>query len=874
MGCPTKETVTPEVIHNRPALSKIKYRVGHYASFRRAMLEAVSGYVRQEYDPAEPGIRPFQDWTTRASEDFGIAFFDMWAYLGDILTFYQERIANEAFLRTALQFESTNYLVSLIGYRPAPGKGAAADLVFEVEKQAMVKLSTGLLVQSVPGQDEKPQKFETIDDITAFASLNELFPQTTEPQLLVRGARRAVLTGVDLALREGDWFAIAGDERRRDPGSERWDVRRIVSIAEDREMGTTTVTWKEGLGSGARPWRGPIDPEPNPEFWIFRGQAWPFGYNAPDYNLFAVPLSDQQEAISNAFKAAFPDWNDKYLPEDRAHPEHLYLDTVYPEIVPGGWVALVTTTIDEKKYPKLKGYSQYIELYPISDVAETTRMNYTLSGKVTRLTVDIMKTGPDEGKPEHIDFFPIRGTTALIGAEQIPLADVPIGQSSKGVDDYLPPPVNGDVIKLDDDYPELHLKRRLVVAGTLVDEKGNATGEGAEAVEVSSIKRNPDDGTTITLTKPLKGSYARYSVRIYGNVARATHGETVADEAIGDGDASREFQSFVLKKQPVTYLSQAAAPGGVASTLSIRVDGILWDENAELYGQAGDGRVYVTRRDPDDTMHVHFGDGRTGARLVSGRNNVRATYRVGLGPDGNVPAKSLRTLLKKPLGLKRVHNPSSAAGGAAAEAAAAVKKNAPGTVRTFGRIVSLRDFEDAAREYVGVAKSRATWVWDGEGRVVHLVVAGDGGAGVEPIMTELQADLDARRDPHQPMRIRDFTRMPVSVDVNIVVDDAFILETVQTAADSGLRALFAFDSLDLGQTIHLSEVYKAIQAVDGVVAVDVDEFRFKYPEDRKDRGGDTLVQPRLLMAAGELGWVEDIDDLRISGARFRKREVS
>ena len=48
MGCPTKETVTPEVIHNRPALSKIKYRVGHYASFRRAMLEAVSGYVRQE----------------------------------------------------------------------------------------------------------------------------------------------------------------------------------------------------------------------------------------------------------------------------------------------------------------------------------------------------------------------------------------------------------------------------------------------------------------------------------------------------------------------------------------------------------------------------------------------------------------------------------------------------------------------------------------------------------------------------------------------------------------------------------------------------------------------------------------------------------
>ena len=89
-----------------------------------------------------------------------------------------------------------------------------------------------------------------------------------------------------------------------------------------------------------------------------------------------------------------------------------------------------------------------------------------------------------------------------------------------------------------------------------------------------------------------------------------------------------------------------------------------------------------------------------------------------------------------------------------------------------------------------------------------------------------------------------------------------------------LADLFAFDNLELGQTIHLSDVHKAIQGVDGVVAVDVDEFRFKHPADRVDRGGDDLVQPRLLVAAGEIAWVEDPDDLRIAGARFQSEETS
>jgi len=227
-----------------------------------------------------------------------------------------------------------------------------------------------------------------------------------------------------------------------------------------------------------------------------------------------------------------------------------------------------------------------------------------------------------------------------------------------------------------------------VVAGLRPQSPGQLIGPGSEIVVVATVDTD-DERTTIGLASLMDGRYERASVVIYGNVAAASHGESVRNEILGDGDASAEFQSFTVKKHPITFVPQAGAPGGVASTLAVRVDGVRWTEVPELYRQPPDARVYVARRDADQVSTVRAGDGRRGARLTTGRGNVTADYRVGLGPDGNIDAGSLRTLLTKPLGLKRATNPAAAAGGTDAEDPAAVKRTAPGTVRTFGRIVSI-----------------------------------------------------------------------------------------------------------------------------------------------------------------------------------------
>src|SRR5262249_56075852 len=74
-----------------------------------------------------------------------------------------------------------------------------------------------------------------------------------------------------------------------------------------------------------------------------------------------------------------PDAGETYLPEDTSHPTHLYLDTAYPGIVEGGWVALLTSRIDTADNPELAGYEEYVELYPVMAAMDPAHPNSPLA---------------------------------------------------------------------------------------------------------------------------------------------------------------------------------------------------------------------------------------------------------------------------------------------------------------------------------------------------------------------------------------------------------------------------------------------------------------------------------------------------------------
>src|SRR5580658_4420153 len=122
-GCCAGTSVqTPQMEMNPPGQSSLTYRAGTWATFKESMLARLSS---ADYPVLE-------NLKTRDDNDFTIAFLDATAVVLDILTFYQERLANENYLRTATQLRSLTELSRLIGYQPAPGVGASVYLSFSM----------------------------------------------------------------------------------------------------------------------------------------------------------------------------------------------------------------------------------------------------------------------------------------------------------------------------------------------------------------------------------------------------------------------------------------------------------------------------------------------------------------------------------------------------------------------------------------------------------------------------------------------------------------------------------------------------------------------------------------------------------------------
>lgn len=187
-GCcaATPQLVSPD---NRPGLSALSYRIGTYSTFFREMVAQLHSVAI----PALPngpnaGTRPLAALTTRAADDPSIALLDAWAVVADVLTFYQERVANEGYLRTATERLSVLELARTIGYELSPGVAASTYFAFTVDNTpgspGTATVPTGTKVQNVPAQGKLPQTFETIEDIQALASRNQLQLRLTRPQEL------------------------------------------------------------------------------------------------------------------------------------------------------------------------------------------------------------------------------------------------------------------------------------------------------------------------------------------------------------------------------------------------------------------------------------------------------------------------------------------------------------------------------------------------------------------------------------------------------------------------------------------------------------------------------------------------------------------
>jgi predicted phage baseplate assembly protein len=358
-------------------------------------------------------------------------------------------------------------------------------------------------------------------------------------------------------------------------------------------------------------------------------------------------------------------------------------------------------------------------------------------------------------------------------------------------------------------------------------------------------------GATVEVDPPLP-DLRRDSVRILGNVVPATHGETVDDEVLGSGDGTATHQRFTLRKPDLTHVS-GATTSGVVSTLEVRVDGVLWTEVPSLFLAGPQDRVYVVRIDDDSRATVVFGDGERGSRLPTGQENVRARYRSGIGPEGEVPAGSLSLLPQRPLGIASVTNPLPARGGVAPERLDDARVNAPLTVLTLDRVVSVRDHEDFARAFGGIAKARAVALTVRTRLLVHLTVAAAGGAEVDPTTVgNLRNAIAAFGDGASRLQVDSHRSPTFVVGLAVLTDPARVRSDVEASIKGALLATFAADHRSFVQPVTAAEVLAAVQPVPGVVAAVLTALH------RKD--GTTGVQEVLVAHDARFAPTDDEPD--------------
>jgi hypothetical protein len=990
-ACLAGAGASPDVA-NRPGLSSIRYRIGTHSTFLDAMIRRLTMPVDDSQPIANYSLHAL---TTRESDDASMAMLDAWATVGDVLTFYQERIANEGYLRTATERRSILELGREVGYTLKPGVSASVYLAYTLDETAKAIIPKGTKAQSIPGADEQPQMFEASEDTDARGAWNALRPRMSMPQELtidnVLTISSVWIEGTNTRIDVRDPLLFLFEEPR---GLTKYALRRALKTNVDSEHKRTEVVLEEirpyyrtldlEIRKALRnPPAQPAAPVDQPKSKATKAKAAKAANSneAPEMLftssssildelhqqvLLGFPRTQLQALFSDHFrrlivaKATPPvtaveealmadDLDqppDPYQPVP-CNPEHFLtplikarglapasqwqftrslqeslskrsdavprlLSTFFPQAGDTIYTALANNTCGDAPYLQFRGvfvlrrnasvfgYNAPTVLFEERSDADVTttkttesvvgakppfpkfvneenkvlyldnpaeaitvgsyvltqnargahvtkvletgtqpRTAYGISSKSTRLglsdewwSVSDKITGDDRQLQQMAaNLGWIRSTTVWAESEELTLAqqpaDRPIGRKMQRHELTNESEMR---IELDVVVDGLAAGRWVIVSGERLDTKGTAGVISAELAMVDNIELQTNSGPggtaySILVLAPagLAYEYKRNTVKIFANVVKADNGNSVS-EILGGGDASQSLQTFLIHQKPLTFVS-APTVDGVVSTLTVRVNDVLWHEIETLETAGPSDRIFVTRTDDDGKVRIIFGNGRKGMRLPTGGDNVRTVYRSQIGIGGNCRAGQIATAISRPLGVQNVVNPLPASGGADPESRDDARRNIPVSLQAMGRVVSVQDYADFARTFAGISKASAVALSDGRRRLVHLTIGGSGDIEID-VHSDLYRNLgEALRkygDPYQPLLVEMREKIVIAGAARVRVDPDYLWIKVAPRIRAALLDTFSYDRREFAQPVYPAEVVATIQKVAGVTYVHLD----------------------------------------------------
>jgi hypothetical protein len=741
---------TPVLISNRPGLSAIAYRCGTHAEWKNSMLAALSGK-----DNALSG-----KLTTRDDDDFSIALLDAWATVSDVLTFYQERIANESYLRTARERVSLLELARLIGYELAPAVAAEALLAFTIDAEATkddVIIDSGTRVQSVPGQNETPQTFETSATLTARAEWNKIKVRPTIDKHIT--TTETYLEGTATNLRKGDalFFSPVGE------------IRLITKVDPDFDNNRTHVTWAPAVAAGQT------------AVSAMRVAAPLFGHNSPKPPILPAGVENRLEPTTPLLA---PEWTFAFANKT------VFLDGSHAEVRKGS--GLVLTRPDGTQ-----------RLFTVDSANIISLSRYAVSGKATQI---VLVSDTNLGNFNAANY---RVTLAYSADEPLKLADWPRES------------VTGQIIELSSAITAFSGKRDVIISGP---DAGNATKILAEAAVVASATiaggrttLTLESGVSGSFDATKAVVYANVITASHGESVKQVLGSGDATQpfqrfALGRSPLTYVHSSATPRGAASTLsvyvndLRWKEVPSLYGASPRDRVYRITRDDEEKSAFRFGDGRDQGARLPSgNDNIRAIYrvGAGSSG-NVRAGQLTLLMTQPYGVkevinpqpavgGVDPELFADARRKAPRTVLTINRVVS-----------------------LRDYEAF-------SAAFQGIGKALATWTWLRTSREVFISIAGAkGEAIGPSNPLRRDLLGSLQKFGKAHVPIRIESYLPVKFRLRARLKIDPDAVTTIVMSDVRKALEDAFSFDARTFGQAVSLSEVESVIQSVSGVIFVDVD----------------------------------------------------
>lgn len=743
-------------------LAEIPRQIGSFADFRASMLSKIRDY------PA------LSHWRPCGQEDLGLMLLEMWAYMLDVQSFYDEVLGHEMWIGTARQRSSVRKLIDLLGYVPRPAVAAVASLALTIEGRKSILLEAGTGFRSGAFNGLPPQIFETTNGSNLHPLNNSwqviapkqttLLPggdafDTSFPTLLVRR---------DTLLKSGDLVLISIKEE----SDVYRQMRTIVSVTDHESI--NGEPFKKIAFNSAITLRG-------------------------DFILEDITIDRAVHTAGLWTKAKVSG------DPDAIDGKKIVLDALYRRLIAANDFVVLQRTATRRWFQVESAADAQMTIAPAGSATLTDVDNNTsnisipaVKAPITQLTMK-QTVEQDNWRSADTDLM-----TLYYGFESA--AQVVAEPANElGSDDTLDLDTgrkNALESPMDLGSPARFLLQDKNLDGVMVS--GSVDYQTAQlALDNSDSFKN--------LVMP---------VNAFGNVIEVSRGESVNGEILGSGDATLANQFFKLKKGPLTYLNAATASNelGVVSSLSVYVDGVRWQEVSNFYGTGAEDTIYTVRQGDEDESIVFFGDGRYGSRLPTGVNNIVAYYRFGAGRDAP-PAESISQLVKPIDGVNGVEQVLKATAGDDAESREALRALAPRSALLLGRAISIEDIKVVASNVAGVEAVHAEWRWQARQQrpAAQVWYLGD----VEK--TIVLEKIGLLVSPSVPVDATQVIKFPLHLSIELEIDEEYlekdVLEEVYSLLVNEETGILLPAHIGFDQSLVRSRLFFELLSVDGVLNV-------------------------------------------------------